>query len=165
MSTDVLSASLTMFGDLDQLDENGLQHFAKAFKDSITPPNKISSKIEDGALSLAASACGYIFWTIFFVAVGILFFLAYNEIISWLSVGIMTIITGAIVLLMASLLYNRVNDFTRIAKREINSHIADYTENVMADIIKAVKNGIVAYADNRTKVDVYKDISNEDIEI
>jgi hypothetical protein len=54
------------------------------------------------------------------------------------------------VLLIASLLYNRVNDYLNLANKEINSHIADYTQNIFGDLTNAIKAGLNAYACSRT---------------
>lgn len=147
---DLLNAALTMVGDISQLDKDGLTSFGAAFKENIHPPSKISNQVKQGAMSLAASACSYIFWTIFIVASVILLSLAFLEIITWLVAGVMILIIGGLILLMASLLYNRVNDYTSLATKELNTHIAEYSERILGDIINALKSGIIAYASNRS---------------
>lgn len=160
MSKDLLSSALIMVSDVDNLDKDGLEAFNHAFKSSLEPPTTISTKIESGAMSLAGSACGYIFWTIFFVATAIVIALACVEVISWPVSTILIIIIGAGILLMASLLYNRVNDFVSRAKSELNSHMSDYTEGMMENVINAFKNGVVAYASHK-KIEVYEDPSED----
>jgi hypothetical protein len=165
MSSDVLSAALIMASDINELDSNGLLHFGNTFKDSITPPSKISSQIKDGAMSLAGSVCSYIFWTMFIVSVVIIISMAYIELLSWLIAGILIIIIGIVVLMMASLLYNRVYDYTVLANKEMNDHVSDYTSGILQDFITALKNGMLSYASNRNKNDELPYVNlDEDIE-
>jgi hypothetical protein len=165
MSSDLLSAVLIMASDVNELDSNGLLHFGMTFKENINPPTKISNQVKDGAMSLAGSVCSYIFWTIFIVATVIIISMAYIEIVSWLIGGILIIIIGIVVLIMASLLYNRVYDYTVLASKELNDHVSDYTSGILEDFITALRNGILAYASNRSKEDKMPDIDlDEDIE-
>lgn len=157
----LLEGAFLMFNDIDKLDLNGMNGFGNAFRSEIKPPTKIVKEFRSGAMNLAWSATSYIFWTIFIVAVVIVFCLAYIHIISWTSAIIISIITGLLVLLMASLLYNRINDYLKRVDKEFKDHVADYTSGMFENIVNAFKSGIIAYAENRTKEDQLDPMDSE----
>jgi MFS family permease len=147
----ILEGAFMMFNDIDKLDTNGMNGFGNAFRSEIKPPTKIVKEFRAGAMNLAWSATSYIFWTIFIVAVVILFCLAYAGTIGWTAAIIISIIVGLLVLLMASLLYNRINDYLKRVDKELRDHVADYTSGMFENLVNAFKSGIMAYAEERTK--------------
>lgn len=76
-------------------------------------------------------------------------FLFYLGVISLTSGIVITIVIGLLVLLMASLLYNRIHDYLRLVDKELRDHVADYTSGMFENIINAFKSGVIAYGQNR----------------
>lgn len=146
----ILENAFLMFNDIENLDQNGLSEFGNSFRSEIKPPTKIVKEFRSGAMNLAWSATSYIFWTIFIISIVIVFFLVYLNIISIMSGFVITIVIGLLVLLMASLLYNRINDYLRLLDKDLRDHVADYTSGMFENIINAFKSGIIAYGNNRS---------------
>lgn len=147
---DLLNSAFLMINDIGNLDPIGMEGFTRAFKETIHPPTVIVDEFKNGVMNLAGSATMYIFFTIFAIAAVILLCLAFVNVLSWVTSIVIIVVVGLLVLLIASLLYNRVNDYLNLANKEIDSHIADYTQNIFGDITSALKAGLNAYACYRT---------------
>lgn len=151
-NSDILSCAFVMVNDIGKLDSKGMEGFTRAFKEQIQPPTEIVNEFKNGAMNLAGSATTYIFFTIFAIAAAIILGLAYVGVLSWIAAVVITFVVGLLVLLIASLLYNRVSDYMTRANKEIDEHIADYTGRVFGDVTNAIKAGLCAYAAERTPV-------------
>lgn len=146
----ILEGAFTMFNDMDKLDPDGMKGFNDAFKSELKPPTKIINEFRSGAMNIAWSATNYIFCTIFIVSIMIMFCLAYIGTITWVSAAVISLVIGLLVLLMASLLYNRINDYLNLVDKEFKEHIADYTSGMFENIIGAFKSAVIAYAAERS---------------